>query len=271
MSKTILITGASRGFGKIWAEAFLKRGDKVVATARNTDTLSELVETYGDAVLALQLDVNNRSESFDVIDKAFNHFGVIDVIINNAGYGLFGAVEETSEKDVRDQFETNVFGTLWMNQAVIPKMREQGHGHIIQVSSFLGLATAPLFGIYSASKWAVEGMIEAMSQEIKDFGIATTLIEPIAYDTDFSTSSGVQSKNIDAYADLRTSAYKRIEGMSFGKPEATAAVVLKIVDAEQPPARILFGESALTSLKHIYGERMSEWEQWSELSVEAQG
>ena len=271
MGKIILITGASRGFGKIWAEAFLKRGDKVVATARNTEALNDLVATYGDAILALQLDVTNRSQCFDVVDKAHTHFGKIDVVINNAGYGLFGAIEEATEENIRNQFETNLFGTLWMNQAVIPMMRKQGHGHIIQVSSFLGIATAPLFGIYAASKWAVEGIIESMAQEIKNFGITTTLIEPGAYATDFSGTSGVQSKAIDAYNDVRTAVYQRIEGMSFGKPKATAAVVLKVVDAENPPSRIIFGNTALPIVKQVYADRLSEWEQWSELSDAAQG
>ena len=114
MSKTILITGASRGFGKIWAESFLKRGDKVVATARNTESLSDLVAQYGDAILTLQLDVTNKAQCFEVVSKAKEHFGTLDVLINNAGYGLFGTVEEASEQEARDQFETNVFGTLWM-------------------------------------------------------------------------------------------------------------------------------------------------------------
>ena len=156
MSKTIFITGASRGFGKLWAEAFLKRGDKVVATARNTASLNDLVAAYGNSILPLQLDVNNRADSFAAVAKAKEHFGSIDVLINNAGYGLFGSIEETSEADARQQIETNVFGLLWITQAALPIMREQGHGHIIQVSSVLGITTLPLLGIYNASKWAVE-------------------------------------------------------------------------------------------------------------------
>jgi NADP-dependent 3-hydroxy acid dehydrogenase YdfG len=127
MAKTIFISGASRGFGKLWAEAFLKRGDNVIATARNTNDLKDLVDTYGSSILPLQLDVNNRADSFAAVNKAKAHFGTIDVLINNAGFGLFGTIEETSEQEARDQIETNVFGLLWLTQAVLPVMRAQGN------------------------------------------------------------------------------------------------------------------------------------------------
>ena len=271
MTKTILITGASRGFGKIWAKAFLKRGDNVIATARNTETLNDLMNEYGNSILPLQLDVTNRAQCFEVINKAYQHFGRLDVVINNAGYGVFGAVEEAAEQEVRNQFETNVFGTLWINQAAIPVMRNQGSGHIIQVSSVLGIMTVPLLGIYNASKWAIEGITESMAQEVKNFGINTTLIEPIAYNTDFSGNSGVNSKTIVAYDDLRTAVYQQREHMPFGNPEATAAAILKIADADNPPFRIFFGNTALPWVKQVYADRLSEWEQWSELSVAAHG
>jgi len=156
MKKTILITGASRGFGKIWAKAFLRRGDNVIATARNLEHIDDLVEEFGDAVLSLQLDVTNRAQCFSVVKNASHHFGNLDVVINNAGYGLFGAIEEISEQEARNQFDTNVFGSLWTTQAAIPIMKKQRKGHIIQVSSVLGLSVAPTMGMYSASKWAVE-------------------------------------------------------------------------------------------------------------------
>lgn len=156
MKKTILITGASRGFGRIWTEAFLKRGDNVIATARSIESLNELVKEYGNSILPLELDVTNRPQCFEVVNKGYQHFGKLDVVINNAGYGLFGSIEETSEKEARDQFEANVFGTLWVTQAAIPIMRNQEKGHIIQVSSTLGIAAIPLLGLYNASKWTVE-------------------------------------------------------------------------------------------------------------------
>jgi NAD(P)-dependent dehydrogenase (short-subunit alcohol dehydrogenase family) len=271
MKKTILITGASRGFGKLWAEEFLKRGDNVVATARNIESLNDLIKEYGNLVLPLQLDVTNRAQCFDVVNKTHQHFGKLDVVINNAGYGLFGAIEEANEQEIRNQFETNVFGTLWINQATIPVMRNQGSGHIIQVSSVLGIAAVPLLGVYNASKWAVEGMSETMAQEIKSFGINTTLIEPIAYNTNFSGDSAVNAKTIDAYDGLRTAVSQQREHMPFGDPEATAAAILKIVDAENPPFRIFFGNTALPWVKQLYADRLSQWEQWNELSVAAHG
>src|ERR1700761_5499514 len=143
MSKTIFITGASKGFGKIWAEAFLKRGDKVIATARNLSSLDDLVQQYGDNIYPIKLNVNNRDEVFAAVQAGAAHFGRIDTLINNAGFGLFGAVEETTEQQAREQMETNFFGLLWVTQAVIPIMREQRGGHIIQVSSVLGVVTLP--------------------------------------------------------------------------------------------------------------------------------
>jgi len=271
MKKTILITGASRGFGKIWAKAFLKRGDNVIATARNIETLQDLVSEYGNSILPLQLDVTDRAQCFEVINKAHQHFGKLDVVINNAGYGLFGTIEETSEQEARDQFETNVFGTLWITQAAIPVMREQGKGHIIQVSSVLGIATVPLLGLYNASKWAVEAISESMAGEIKDFGISTTLVEPIGYSTDWSGASAVHSKTIDTYDDLRTAVYQQLQNMPYGNPEATAEAILKIVDAENPPLRIFFGKTALPWVNQVYADRLLQWEQWSELSVTAHG
>src|SRR6201999_4194193 len=176
MAKTIFITGASRGFGKLWAEALLQRGDKVVATARDLSALDDLVSKYGDNVLPLQLDVNDRAADFAAIAKAKAHFGSIDVLINNAGYGLFGSIEETTEKEAREQMETNFFGLLWLTQAVVPVMREQGHGHIIQLSSILGLVSLAVIGLYNASKFAVEGLSQTLATEIKGFGINVTLV-----------------------------------------------------------------------------------------------
>jgi NAD(P)-dependent dehydrogenase (short-subunit alcohol dehydrogenase family) len=271
MKKTILITGASRGFGRIWAESFLKRGDNVIATARNTESLNDLVAEYGESLLPLQLDVTNREQCFEVVSKAQKHFGKLDVLINNAGYGLFGAVEEASEQDVRNQFETNVFGAIWMIQAAIPVMRNQASGHIIQVSSVLGIATVPLLGLYNASKWAIEGLVESMTAEIQAFGIQTTVIEPIAYNTDFSGASGTHSKPIDAYEAFKTAAYEQMKNMPYGNPEATAEVILKVVDAEKPPLRIFFGQTALPWIKQVYADRLSQWEQVVDLSNEANG
>jgi|KBSMisStaDraftv2_1062788.scaffolds.fasta_scaffold03107_5 NADP-dependent 3-hydroxy acid dehydrogenase YdfG len=271
MQKTILITGASRGFGNIWAKAFLKRGDHVIATARNLKHIENLVEEFGDAVLPLQLDVTRRDQCFEVVEKAYQHFQKLDVVINNAGYGLFGAIEETSEQEVRDQFDTNVFGSLWITQAAIPIMKKQGKGHIIQVSSILGLSVAPTMGIYSASKWAVEAINESMAGEVKAFGISTTLIEPNRYDTEWAGLSAVHSEKIADYDGLKSAVFSQIQKLPSGDPKATAEAILKIADAATPPLRVFFGKVGLPWVKNVYAERLSLWEQWSELSEAAQG
>jgi NAD(P)-dependent dehydrogenase (short-subunit alcohol dehydrogenase family) len=272
MSKTIFITGASRGFGKIWAEAFLKRGDKVAATARNLDSLKDLVEKYGDAVLPIKLDVNNRADCFTAIQKAKSHFGQIDVLINNAGYGLFGTIEETTEQEARDQIETNVFGLLWITQAVIPVMRKQGKGHIIQVSSALGLVTLPVLGIYNASKFAVEGLSETLAMEVKNFGINVTLVEPNGFATDWGGASAIHAQQpIKEYEPVKEAFKAGMTGDAFGVPDATINAVLKLVDAPQPPLRLFLGKVALPWIKQVYQERLATWEEWQDVAAAAHG
>jgi NAD(P)-dependent dehydrogenase (short-subunit alcohol dehydrogenase family) len=271
MAKTIFITGASRGFGKIWAEAFLKRGDKVVATARELSTLKDLVSKYGSRILPIELDVNDRAADFAAIKMAKDHFGSIDVLINNAGYGLFGAIEETSEKEARDQIETNFFGLLWLSQAVLPVMREQGHGHIIQLSSVLGLVALPVLGLYNASKFAVEGLSETLAAEVKGFGIKVSLIEPNGFSTDWSGASAFHAQSMPEYDQVKADFQAGLTEDAFGKPEATTGAVLKLVDSENPPLRLFLGKVAYPWIKQVYGGRYAEWDQWSEVAAAAHG
>lgn len=271
MSKTIFITGASKGFGRIWAEAFLQRGDKVAATARNTDTLKDLVAQYPDTLLPIQLDVNDRAASFAAISKANEHFGRIDVVINNAGYGLFGTIEETSEQEARDQIETNVFGLLWVTQAAIPVLRAQGGGHIIQVSSVLGVATLPVLGLYNASKWAVEAISETLASEVKDFGIKVTIVEPNGFATDWGGASAIHSEPIALYDGVKEALFSGFTEETIGKPEATPEAILKVVDEENPPLRIFLGKVGLPWLSQVYTERLATWEEWKEVADAAHG
>ena len=270
-SKVILITGASRGLGKIWAEAFLKRGDKVIATARNIDSLKDLVATYKEAILPVELNVNDREQCFAVVQQANEHFGSIDVLINNAGYGLFGAIEETSEQEARDQIETNVFGLLWMTQAIIPIMREQGHGHIIQISSVLGVAATPILGIYNASKWAMEGLSESLAAEVKGFGIRVSIVEPNAFGTDWSGGSAIKTKSIAFYDGIKEALNGYFKPEMVGNPEATAPAILKLVDSENPPLRLLLGKLALPRVQQVYADRLAVWDSWKEVSADAHG
>jgi NAD(P)-dependent dehydrogenase (short-subunit alcohol dehydrogenase family) len=271
MAKTIFITGASRGFGKLWANAFLERGDKVVATARNLDTLSDLVKQYGDSILALQLDVNDRAACFAAIKTAQAHFGRIDVLINNAGYGLFGSVEEVSEKEARDQMDTNFFGLLWMTQAILPVMREQGSGHIIQLSSVLGLITTPVLSVYNASKFAVEGLSESLAAEVSGFGIHITLVEPASFGTEWGGTSAVFAGGLDVYADLKAAFQARYKASPVGNPEATVPAILELVDNSQPPLRLLLGKTALPWVKQTYNDRITAWEKLEAISTAAHG
>lgn len=271
MAKTIFITGASRGFGKLWAEALLQRGDKVVATARDLSTLDDLVTKYGDNILPLQLDVNDRAAGIAAINKAKAHFGTIDVLVNNAGYGLFGTIEETTEEEARGQIETNFFGLLWLTQAVLPVMRQQGHGHIIQVSSVLGHATLPVLGLYNASKFAVEGLSETLATEVKGFGINVTLIEPNGFATDWAGASSAQTVAMPEYDGVRAAFQAGLTDDIFGIPEATSDAVLKLIDSENPPLRLFLGNQAYPWVKQVYEGRVAEWENWKEVSAAAQG
>lgn len=271
MKKTIFITGASRGLGKIWTEAFLKRGDNVVATVRNTESLKDLASEYQQNLLVLQLDVTDKKASFEAVSKAKSHFGAIDVLINNAGYGHFGAIEELEEQEIRAQFETNVLGLIWVTQAVIPIMREQKSGHIIQVSSVLGVIALPTLGIYSASKFAVEGLTESLAAEVAGFGIKVTLIEPNGYETDFGVSSAVQSKSLPQYDAVKTALQEGNKKEDYGVPEATSEAVLKLVDAENPPLRLLLGKAGVQWTKYAYGERLKTWDEWQDVSEAAHG
>ncbi|SOX52127.1 KR domain-containing protein, partial [Mycobacterium ahvazicum] len=271
--KVWFITGTSRGFGREWTIAALQRGDKVAATARNTAALDDLVAEYGDAVLPIGLDVTDRDADFAAVKQAHDHFGRLDIVVNNAGYGHFGFVEELSEQDARDQLETNVFGALWITQAALPYLREQRSGHIIQVSSIGGITAFPLVGMYHASKWALEGFSQALAQEVAPFGVHVTLIEPGGFDTDWSGSSSRHSEPLPAYDEVRAAVQEERgrRWASPGNPKASAAALLKVVDADEPPLRVFFGASPLQTAKADYENRLRIWEQWQPVSELAQG
>jgi NAD(P)-dependent dehydrogenase (short-subunit alcohol dehydrogenase family) len=271
-SKIWFITGASRGLGRIWAEAALTRGDKVAATARKLDDISELKERFGDAVLPLALDVTDAEQARRAVHEAHTHFGRLDIVLNNAGYALAGAVEEASEAEVRALFDTNYFGMLHVIKAALPLLRQQGSGHFLGVSSTLGIIAMPLIGFYSASKWAVEALHESLAHEVKDFGIKVTLIEPGAYATEFGSPASLkQSEGMEAYGPLRQRIFGRLTTQESGNPHATADAVLKMVDAEQPPLRMILGNKNLPIARAAYVDRLATWEAWEAVSNAAQG
>ncbi|WP_426484596.1 SDR family NAD(P)-dependent oxidoreductase [Flavobacterium sp. 2] len=273
MARIIFITGASRGFGKLWAEAFLKAGDKVAASARNITALDDLVEKYGSNILPISLDVNKKNEVTQAAAKVKEHFGAIDILINNAGFGLFGTVEETSEEQARAQMETNFFGLLWVTQAVLPVMRAQKSGHIIQVSSFLGITTLPLLGLYNASKFAVEGLSETIAREVAHLGIKFTLIEPNGFATEWAGNSAVQTTaEIADYNPVREAFASSGENPeTWGKPEATVEAILKVANSANPPQRLLLGKIAYHTVKEVYTKRLAEIDEWKEVSIAAHG
>lgn len=271
-SKVWFITGAARGFGRLWATAALERGDKVVATARDTTALEDLVETFGEAILPLKLDVTSRQATFDAVAKAHQTFGRLDVVLSNAGYGHQGTVEEITEAEARAQMDTNLFGTMWLAQAVLPILREQKSGHLIAVSSVLGVFAIPNFGIYNASKFAVEGLLDALSQEVASFGIDVTLIEPAGYATDFNNPcSAKHSKPNPVYDGVREGLAAAFGGYIMGNPAATSAAILRLVDSPKPPLRLALGGQAVAEVTGVYQDRIATWESWRAVSADAQG
>ena len=271
--KTWFITGTSRGFGREWAIAALDRGDSVAATARDTASLQDLVAQYGDAILPIALDVTDRAADIAAVQQAAAHFGRLDIVVNNAGYGHFAMVEEVSEQEARDQMETNLFGALWVTQAALPIMRAQGSGHIIQVSSIGGISAFPIVGMYHASKWALEGLSQALAQEVAGFGIHVTLVEPTGFSTDWSGDSAKHSESNPAYDAFKVevqAARKQRLGVP-GDPAATRAAILQVVDAEQPPLRIFFGDGPLAIATADYESRLATWRAWESVSIAAHG
>jgi NAD(P)-dependent dehydrogenase (short-subunit alcohol dehydrogenase family) len=273
MSKIWFITGVSKGFGREWAEAALERGDRVAATARDVKTLDPLVAKYGERVFVQTLDVTDRAACFATVQAAHAKLGRLDVVVNNAGYGQFGFIEELSEADARAQMETNLFGALWVTQAALPLLRAQKSGHILQVSSIGGITAFPMVGMYHASKWALEGFSQALAQEVAEFGIHVTLIEPAGFSTDWAGPSARHAKENPAYAGPRAKATEwRAKGAAGrGDPRATSAAALKLVDAPNPPLRCFFGTAPLGMATKDYESRLKTWNQWQPVAVEAQG
>jgi NAD(P)-dependent dehydrogenase (short-subunit alcohol dehydrogenase family) len=270
-NKTWFITGTSRGFGREWAAAALARGDRVAGTARDPSALDDLKQQYGDALLAMALDVTDREAVFGSVKQAHEHLGRLDIVVNNAGYGQFGMIEELSEQEARDQIETNLFGALWVTQAAIPYLREQGSGHFLQVSSIGGISAFPNVGMYHASKWGLEGFSQSLAQEVKGFGIKVTLIEPGGFSTDWGGSSSRSAAELDAYADMHEAARRRQANNTQGDPVASGDAVLRIVDAQEPPLRCFFGTAPLGMAEQDYEGRLATWREWQPVAELAQG
>jgi NAD(P)-dependent dehydrogenase (short-subunit alcohol dehydrogenase family) len=269
-SKIWFVTGAARGFGRIWTEAALKRGDKVAASARDPKKLEDLVATYGDSILPLSLDVTDRDAVFRAVKQAHEKFGGLDVVLCNAGYGYMCALEEAVASEARANFETNVFGTLSVIQAALPIFRAQRSGHILTVSSIGGVIGFPTGGIYAGSKFAIEGMSEALAGEVAGLGIKVTIIEPGSFATGFR-SSIKGAPPIADYEPVRQAVLGSFKPEMAGDPQATAVAILQVADSDNPPLRLLLGAGPLPLIKKQYESRVSTWEHWAEVSNAAQG
>lgn len=270
--KVWFITGASRGFGRVWADAALKRGDKVAATARKLESIADLKEKYGENVLTLALDVTNAEQAKTAVEQAHAHFGRLDIVLNNAGYSLVGTIEEASADDVKAMYETNIFGTLAVIKAALPLLRAQGGGHILGTSSNLGHVTLPVIGYYCSSKWAFEAIHESLAAEVKDFGINVTIIEPGAYATEFGSQDSLKfAAGMSIYEDFKSQFFERLRGLERGDPEATPQALFQIVDTENPPLRFNLGSHNLQWTRGAYEERLALWEKWDAVSSSAQG
>jgi NADP-dependent 3-hydroxy acid dehydrogenase YdfG len=270
--KVWFITGSSRGFGRIWTEAALKRGDKVAATARRLESIADLKEKYPENVLTLKLDVTQADQAKYAVEAAYDLFGRLDIVFNNAGYSLVGTIEEASADDIRALYETNVLGAVSVIQVALPLLRKQGYGHILGTSSGLGHLAYPLIGYYCSSKWAFEAIHESLASEVKQFGIDVTIIEPGAYATEFGSQKSLYfAEGMEIYTDFKQQIFERIKDQEQGDPKATPEAIFKVVDAEEPTLRLFLGSYNLPEIREAYEQRLKTWEDWEAVSNAAQG
>jgi len=247
------ITGCSSGMGRLLAEEVLKAGDKVVATARNIGTIADLEKKYPDTARALSLDVTHPQQIATAVEQALEHFGHIDVLVNNAGYGLMGAIEEVQDDEIAREIETNVYGVVNVTRALLPHLRARRSGHILNVSSIAGIIATPGLGIYNLTKFAVEGFSEALSLELAPLGVKVTIIEPGPFRTEFLAGSAVHTKlTIPDYAETAGKVRNNLkagDGSQKGDPLKAVRAMMQVVDAPEPPLRLLLGAMAFKRMQ----------------------
>jgi NADP-dependent 3-hydroxy acid dehydrogenase YdfG len=273
VSRVWFITGCSSGFGRLLAEEVLKTGDKVVATARNIATIADLEKQYPKTARALSLDVTHREQIATAVEQALEHFGHIDVLVNNAGYGLVGAVEEPSDEEIKRQIDTNVYGVIDVTRALLPHLRARRSGHIVNLSSIAGLAATPGAGYYNLTKFAVEGFSEALAMELVPIGVKVTLIEPGPFRTKFLGGSEVITKNeIPDYIPSvgGTREYFRVnDGKQKGDPLRAVHAIMQIVNTPNPPVRLLLGSVAHTRFQAKLESLRKDAAAWEKLTLGA--
>ncbi len=267
------ITGASTGFGRLLAEQVLAKGDKVVATARKPEQIADLTHNHPEAALALSLDVTDETAIEAAVDAAIRQFGRIDVLVNNAGYGLAGAIEEATQDEYMPVFETNVFGLISVTKAILPHLRKQRSGHIVNLSSVGGLIGSPGWGFYNASKFAVEGFSEALAAELSPLGIHVTIVEPGPFRTDFLGRSGVEAHqriaDYDQTAGKTRQYFHEQAGKQAGDPAKAASAIITAVEAANPPKHLLLGKIAYDRMTQRLVQWKQELETWRDLSLGA--
>ena len=269
MSKIWFITGSSRGLGRAFTEVILEAGHLVVATARKPEQLADLSKTYGDRIRTVRLDVTSPAEVQKTVAAAKEAFGRIDVVVNNAGYGFIGAFEEMAADEFKGQIDTNFWGVVNVTRAVLPALREQGFGHIIQVTSVGGRLGVPGLSGYHAAKFAVEGLSETLAQEIKPLGLKLTIVEPGGFRTDWAGASMAFAKPMKAYAPLLGAIRGYMEqhsGHEPGDPRKAGHVLLQLVEMEQPPLRLPLGKDAIMFLSNSYQTNSDELQRWADIT-----
>ena len=270
-SKIWFITGCSTGFGRELAEQVLARGERAVLTARKPGQLQDIAAKYPETSLALSLDVTDEQAIRQAVEDARAHFGRIDVLVNNAGYGYFSAIEEGEDEEIRRQFETNVFGLISLTRHVLPEMRQRRGGHIVNVSSVGGLMAFPATGYYHATKWAVEGFSESLAKEVGPLGVKVIIVEPGRFRTDWAGRSVIESKTIiedyDATAGERRRQARAYTGTQPGDPARGAAAIIKAVDMENPPLRLPLGSDAYQFLTGRLDELRAQIEAVKDIST----
>jgi NAD(P)-dependent dehydrogenase (short-subunit alcohol dehydrogenase family) len=272
-----LMTGCSSGFGRALTEALLEHGEKVVATARNPEQLNSLMQQYSDGqnatgnrILVLPLDVTQPSQIQIAVEQAIASFGRIDVLVNNAGYGVFGAVEEVSDANVRQQFETNVYGALNVTRAVLPHLRRQRSGHILNISSSGGFVGFPGAGIYCASKFALEGWSEALAKEVAPLGIHVTIVEPGAFRTAFNGTLVAPHQAIEDYAATSGQMLQwlqQMDGQQPGDPRKAATAMIQAVNCANPPLRLVLGADVLEAVQAKLQAVAADLATWNDVSL----
>jgi NAD(P)-dependent dehydrogenase (short-subunit alcohol dehydrogenase family) len=270
-TKVWFITDSSTGFGRSLTEAVLKKGDRVIATARKLEQLDDLVAQYPGTAKAVRLDVTDLQQVHDATKAAIAAFGQIDVLVNNAGYGSMGAIEEVSNKAIRHQFETNVFGALNVMRAVLPMMRQQRSGHILNLSSIGGFVAFAGVGIYYGSKFALEGISEALAQEVAPFGIKVTIVEPGAFRTDFNGRSlAMPDRRIEDYSSTSGKLLNwvvEMDGQQPGDPHKAASAMIQATESKNPPLRLVLGADAVNLMETKLQSVKAELDAWKGVSV----